>query len=113
VLVVDDDGTLRGVLTERDIFAELVGTRADLTQPVETLMNPEPHTLRLEDTVRTAIGLMETGRYRNIPIVNAAGRVAGIVRQQDILRLLAESFPEELLNLPPRPNLPLEGPEGA
>ncbi len=113
VLVVDDEGNLQGVLTERDIFAELIGTRADLGQPVETLMNAAPHTLRLEDTVRSAIELMETGRYRNVPIVNASGRVAGIVRQQDILRLLAESFPEELLNLPPRPHQPLEGPEGA
>jgi CBS domain-containing protein len=113
VLVVDDDGTLRGVLTERDIFGQLVGTSADLSQPVETLMNTEPRTLRLDDTVRTAIELMESGRYRNVPIVNAAGRVAGIVRQHDILRLLAESFPEELLNLPPRPHLPLDGPEGA
>ena len=27
VLVVDDDGLLRGVLTERDIFGQLIGTR--------------------------------------------------------------------------------------
>ena len=113
VLVVDDDGILRGVLTERDIFGQLIGTNADLGQPVETLMNTAPRTLRLEDTVRSAIELMETGRFRNVPIVNAAGRVAGIVRQQDILQLLAESFPEELLNLPPRPHHPLQGSEGA
>lgn len=113
VLVVDDDGGLVGVLTERDIFARLVGTNADLGQPVETLMNASPHTLRLDDTVRSAIELMESGRYRNVPIVNASGRVAGIVRQQDILRLLAESFPEELLNLPPRPHHTQQGSEGA
>jgi CBS domain-containing protein len=113
VLVVDDEGLLCGVLTERDIFGQLIGTNADLGRPVETLMNAEPHTLRLEDTVRAAIELMETGRYRNVPIVNAVGRVAGIVRQQDILRLLAESFPEELLNLPPRPHQHLQGSEGA
>lgn len=113
VLVVDDDGRLCGVLTERDIFRELIGTNADLSAPVETLMNAEPNTLRLEDTIRSAIELMETGRYRNVPIVNATGRVAGIVRQHDVLRFLAESFPEELLNLPPRPHLVLDGPEGA
>jgi hypothetical protein len=39
--------------------------------------------------------------------------VAGIVRQQDILRFLAESFPEELLNLPPRPHQAAEASEGA
>lgn len=76
-------------------------------------MTTEPRTLRLEQTVRDAIELMETGRYRNIPIVDANGRLAGVVRQQDILRFLAESFPEELLNLPPRPHQRMEESEGA
>ncbi|HYM84784.1 MAG TPA: CBS domain-containing protein [Candidatus Dormibacteraeota bacterium] len=113
VLVVDADGRLLGVLTERDIFGRLIGSRIDPGQPVESLMTTEPHTLRLEQTVRDAIGLMETGRYRNVPIVDAAGRLAGVVRQQDILRFLAESFPEELLNLPPRPHQQMEESEGA
>jgi CBS-domain-containing membrane protein len=45
---------------------------------------------------------MQTGRYRNIPLVDDAGNLVGVVRQNDIIRYLAESFPEELLNLPPR-----------
>ena len=28
----------------------------------------------------------------------------GVIRPQDILKYLAEAFPEELLNLPPRPH---------
>ena len=113
VLVVDAGGQLVGVLTERDIFGRLVGMRVDLGQPVETLMTTEPRTLRLDQTVRDAIELMETGRYRNVPVVDDRGRLAGVVRQQDILRFLAESFPEELLNLPPRPHQRMEESEGA
>jgi CBS domain-containing protein len=113
VLVVGAEGRLAGVLTERDIFAELIGTGADLSRPVETLLTTEPRTLRLDQTVREAIELMQTGRYRNVPIVDETGRLAGIVRQQDILRFLAESFPEELLNLPPRPHQAPTGSEGA
>jgi CBS-domain-containing membrane protein len=64
-------------------------------------------------TALDAIGLMQSGRYRNVPILNEMGRVAGIVRQQDVLRMLAESFPEELLNLPPRPHQTADGTEGA
>ena len=56
---------------------------------------------------------MQTGRYRNVPVVDDAGRLVGVVRQQDILKYLAESFPEELLNLPPRPHQRMEEPEGA
>jgi hypothetical protein len=41
------------------------------------------------------------------------GAVAGIVRQVDLLRYLAESFPEDVLNMPPRSDQQLEEPEGA
>jgi CBS domain-containing protein len=113
VLVVDSDGRLAGVLTERDIFGRLVGSAVDLNRSVDDLMTTDPHTLRLEQTVRDAMDLMRTGRYRNVPLVDDAGRCVGVVRQQDLLRYVAESFPEELLNLPPRPHQTLEETEGA
>jgi CBS domain-containing protein len=56
---------------------------------------------------------MQTGRYRNVPLVDDDGRLVGVVRQNDIIRYLAESFPEELLNLPPRPHQAMKEPEGA
>jgi CBS domain-containing protein len=102
-----------GVLTERDIFARIVGGQMDLQQPVETLMTTDPHTLDLDQTIRDAIVLMRTGRYRNVPVVDAQGQLVGVVRQSDIIRYLAESFPEELLNLPPRTNQRIKEPEGA
>lgn len=111
--VCEADGRLRGVLTERDVFAELATGRVDLAEPVESLMTAEPRTLRLEQTVLEAIDLMQTGRYRNVPLVDDDGLLVGVVRQSDIIRYLAESFPEELLNLPPRPHQHMKEPEGA
>ena len=113
VFVCDADGRLVGVLTERDIFGRIVAGHVDLDQPVETLMTREPRTLDLDQTIRDAIVLMKTGRYRNVPIVDAAGHLVGVVRQADIIKYLAESFPEELLNLPPRPHQRMKEPEGA
>ena len=113
VFVCDADGRLTGVLTERDIFGRIVGGAIDLREPVETLMTTEPHTLDLDDTIRDAIVLMRTGRYRNVPMVDEEGRLVGVVRQADIIKYLAESFPEELLNLPPRPHQRMKEPEGA
>ena len=113
VFVVDDDGRLAGVLTERDVFARLVGGDIDLSQPVETLMTSQPRTLDLDETIRDAVAMMQTGRYRNVPVVDDEGRLVAVVRQSDILKYLAESFPEELLNLPPRPHQRLRAPEGA
>jgi CBS domain-containing protein len=115
VFVVGADDRLAGVLTERDIFGRLVGgdvAAIDLSQPVETLMTTNPHHLHLEDTVRDAIDLMQTGRYRNVPLLDDNDQLVGVIRPQDILKFLAESFPEELLNLPPRPHQTMRRAEG-
>jgi CBS domain-containing protein len=113
VFVCDASGTLVGVLTERDVFARIVGGTVDLGRPVESLMTTDPKTLDLDDTIRDAIVLMQTGRYRNVPLVDADRQLVGVVRQSDIIKYLAESFPEELLNLPPRPHQRMKEPEGA
>jgi CBS domain-containing protein len=113
VFVCDAAGRLVGVLTERDIFARIVGGTVDLGQPVESLMTIDPRTLDLDDTIRDAIVLMQTGRYRNVPLVDGSRQLVGVVRQSDIIKYLAESFPEELLNLPPRPHQRMKEPEGA
>ena len=113
VFVCDAAGRLLGVLTERDVFGRIVGGAIDLKQPVETLMTTDPKTLDLDQTIRDAIVLMQTGRYRNVPVVDSIGDLVGVVRQSDIIRYLAESFPEALLNLPPRPHQRMKEPEGA
>ena len=113
VFVCEASGRLVGVLTERDIFSRIVGGTIDLDLPVEALMTTEPNTLDLDQTIRDAILLMQTGRDRHVPVVDSAGRLVGVVRQADIIKYLAESFPEELLNLPPRPHQRMKEPEGA
>ncbi len=116
VFVTGADGRLKGVLTERDVFGRLVGpdvaSNVDLDAPVEEFMTTDPHTLQLSQTVRDALELMQSGRYRNVPVVDDDHRLVGVVRQVDILKFLAESFPEELLNLPPRPHQRMEQAEG-
>jgi CBS domain-containing protein len=116
VFVTDADGRLLGVLTERDIFGRLVGpdvaAGVDVAASVETYMTVDPHTLRLDQTVADALRLMQQGRFRNVPVVDEAHRLVGVVRQVDILKFFAESFPEELLNLPPRPHQRMEQAEG-
>ncbi|MEO7664049.1 MAG: CBS domain-containing protein [Candidatus Limnocylindrales bacterium] len=113
VFVTDEAGVLHGVLTERDIFSRLVGHAVDLEQPVESLMKEHPWTLHLDQPVRHAIDLMQTGRYRNVPLVDDANVLVGVIRPVDVLKFLAEAFPEELLNLPPRPHQRMKSTEGA
>ena len=115
VFVVDPSARMLGVLTERDIFGRLVGGDVppiDLDQPVETLMTTRPQHLHLEDSVRDALDLMQTGRYRNVPLLDDDDTLQGVIRPLDVLKYVAEAFPEELLNLPPRPHQLMNQAEG-
>jgi CBS domain-containing protein len=112
-LLVVDDGRLAGILTERDVLTRILGQDVDGARPVRDFMTSDPHSLDADATLLEAMVAMESGHYRNLPLVDGTGRVVGMVRQHDLLEYVAEAFPQEILNLPPRPHQTMEAPEGA
>ena len=113
VLVTDANGGLAGILTERDVLNRVLGKNVDESRPVDEFMTSSPATLHAEATLMEAMSAMEQGHFRNVPLVDDKGSVVGMLRQQDMLEYVAEAFPQEILNLPPRPHQTMEEPEGA
>jgi CBS domain-containing protein len=103
-LLVCNGDRLVGILTERDILLKVLARGVDPDALVDGFMTRDPDTLGSDSTVVEALQLMERGGYRNIPLKDADGRIEGVLRQQDILEFVAEAFPQEILNLPPRPH---------
>jgi CBS domain-containing protein len=102
VLVVDADGRLRGIFTERDVLTRVVGRGLEAgTTRLEAVMTREPEALRPADRVAYAVHAMSVAGYRTVPLVDAAGRPIGVVTVTDVIRWLANLFPEAILNLPP------------
>lgn len=115
-VLVCDAGRLVGIVTERDILLNVIAAgsnEANLDGPVDAVMTAEPGTIDPEASVREAMERLEAGGYRNLPLVTDSGQVVGLLRQQDILEYVAEAFPQEILNLPPRPHQRMDAPEGA
>jgi CBS domain-containing protein len=112
VLVCDGEA-LAGILTERDILTKVAGEAVSLDSPVAEFMTPNPRVLMAEDRLSDAVRLMDSGDYRHVPIVNHISRVEAVISIHNIIDLLAEIFPEEVLNLPPRPNQYVTTQEGA
>jgi CBS domain-containing protein len=112
-LLVAAGGVLAGILTERDVMAKVVGREVDLSAPVDRFMTAGPDSLTPEATMGEALALMDRGGFRHVPLVDDAGRITGLLRQQDILAYVAEAFPESILNLPPRPHQRMQEPDGA
>ena len=113
VLVTDTSGRLAGILTERDVLTRVLGKDVDESLPVDEFMTASVATLNADATLMEAMRAMEQGHFRNLPLVDDAGSVIGMLRQQDLLEYVAEAFPQEILNLPPRPHQTMEEPEGA
>ena len=76
-------------------------------------MTPHPTTLHPDDSVADAIQLMDEGGHRDVPLVDEQGRFLGRLEVSNLIYFLAESFPQEVLSLPPRPNQKLIEPDGA
>ena len=104
---------LAGILTERDLVKKVFGESVDLNAPVEKFMTANPRTLPLDASVADAMRLMEAGGFRSVPLVDDRGRLAGVVAVRHLIDYLAEHFPAEVLNLPPRLHQTMEAPEGA
>ena len=93
VPVVDADGTLRGVVTDRDVCLA-IGTRIRHPDelPVGEVMTTKVYTCSPDDDARKALTVMKDHAVRRLPVVTANGRVAGIVSLDD-LALRADSHP--------------------
>ena len=63
-----------------------------------------------EDLIGSSARKMTFDLYA--PLLDDEDHLMGVVRPQDILKYLAEAFPEELLNLPPRPHQRMHKAEG-
>ena len=113
VLICEDHRPV-GIMTERDVLMKIVARDVSYDEPVEKFMTPRPQTLTGESTIGEAISLMNRECFRNIPIVDAeTGKATALFRIADIIHHLAESFPEHVLNLPPRSDQQMKTPEGA
>ncbi len=114
VVLVCEGKRLIGIMTERDVLMKIVARDVNYDEPVDKFMTPNPRTLTPEHTIGEAISLMNREGFRNIPIVDAkTGEPLALFRIRAVIDHLAESFPEHVINLPPRPHQKMQTAEGA
>ncbi len=88
VPITDSDGRLVGILTNRDLRFE-----RNLAQPVSELMTAEGLvTAPVGTTLREAEQLLHRHRIEKLPIVDADGRITGLITVKDIQKRV--EFPQ-------------------
>ena len=94
VLIVDGTA-LVGIFTSRDFVNRIAAVRRDPRDVrLGDVMTTAPKTLRPRDGVAFAINWMAIEGFRNVPIVDDAGAVLGVLTVWDVMRQLEELFDE-------------------
>jgi len=82
-----------GLLTDRDLTVRVLAAGRDaVTTRVADVMTPSPRTVSESTPIEAALGLMRSGSFRRLPVVDEAGKLVGILSLDDVLALLAEEF---------------------
>jgi arabinose-5-phosphate isomerase len=92
VMLVDEAGCLRGLFTDSDL-ARLFEQRRDaaLDRPIEEVMTRAPITVRFGTRLLEALEILRDRRISELPVVDDAGRPAGLVDITDVIGLLPEA----------------------
>jgi predicted transcriptional regulator len=111
-VLILDDGRPRGIMTDREVLMNIVARDVRFNSSVMDYAFPVSVTLTDKETIARGIKVMVAEGIENVPIVDTNGRATAVLRTLDVIHFLAEEFPEQLLNLPPRPHQTMPKPEG-
>ena len=70
---------------------------------VKEVMTPSPEALHLDDSIAYAMNMMSVGGYRHVPIVDEQRKPISILSVKDVVSYIVDHFPNEIINLPPKP----------
>ena len=79
VVVTSDGIAPEGILSERDIVRDLARGGDTLSRKVSDLMTREVATCVCADDALAVLERMTEGRFRHLPVVDADGRIIGVV----------------------------------
>ena len=105
-VLVSENGTsssaLTGIFTERDIMLRVINRgRNPAETPLSDVMTWDPEALKVDARIAWVLNVMSVGGFRHVPVVNGRGYPVAVISVRDVVEFLVQSFPTEILNLPP------------
>ena len=95
--VIDSEGGLVGVITDRDICCRVVAEGKSSGTRVEDIMTQSVVTVTPDTDVDACCYTMESNQVRRVPVIDDAGKCCGMVSQADIARSDADANTAELV----------------
>ncbi len=87
IVVLDQDNKPVGIFTTKD-FLNIIHLDCDLNMPVKTFMSSPIQTTPYDTTISDALEFIRQKRFKRLVITNVQGKIAGIVTQSELLRIV-------------------------
>jgi CBS domain-containing protein len=99
--VVDYEGRVMGMITDRDI-AIAAATRGRLTTQIRVgeVMSGNVYACAEDEDIRSALNTMRREKVRRLPVINYEGKLAGILSLNDVVLRAEESRPGRAPEIP-------------
>jgi CBS domain-containing protein len=95
---VVEDGSLVGIVTDRDIALRVVAAQRDPTTTyVEEIATARPHVATPDESLDDAYEQMAAWRVRRLPVVSDDGRLVGMLAQADLVHELRDKKAGQLV----------------
>ncbi|KQT03467.1 MAG: CBS domain-containing protein [Bradyrhizobium sp.] len=94
-VLVMNQSRLEGILSERDIVRVLGERGASVLEaPVSEVMTRKVVTCKETDTVAELMGMMTSGKFRHLPVVDN-GKVVGLISIGDVVKRRVQEYESE------------------
>jgi len=90
-----EGGMLVGIVTDRDLRMAVVETVSGQGLTVRSVMTPKPVTVAEDAPLREAAGLLSKNKFNALPVLSAAGELAGVLTTTDVLNGLVRALDAE------------------
>jgi len=97
VIVMEDNSPI-GIITDRDFVVKIVAHAYQITSPVKQIMSSPLFSINLDESVRTAADLMHERGIMKLPVVDG-DKVVGIITARDIVNLLAVCVEDDVRDM--------------
>src|SRR4029077_5048545 len=98
--VVDGEGRVAGIFTERDVLRKLSPSKLDPeTTPVPDLMTTRVEMSARETVAGEAMATMVERHFRHLPVVDNDGKLLGILSIRNLLEWRIDGLTQELESL--------------
>jgi CBS domain-containing protein len=97
-VIVMENNTPIGIVTDRDFAVKVVAHAYNITTPVKQIMSSPLFSINSDESVRTAADLMHDRGIRKLPVTDNE-KIVGMITATDIVNLLAVCVEDDLRDM--------------